>query len=312
MGCGLGIEMASDLSTTTLCGVNGTFYQVGSGVMPGLPEIIAADIETCYGVIHVIDEVLVPDDPDGDNATCISNETESIADIACTDPNFSLLCGLIKQAGMGDLLAGGLFTIFAPSNEVFQTASIDLEDNRVITTILLQHIVWGSVVYSQDLSCGMTVSMANDENNTIACKDCAFFVGGPGNNVNAVPGIVSADIDACNGVIHGIDDVILPGIYTGNSTGNDNNTTGNETTYMPCGICGEGLMMSLADATMNIPDSVGLLAQQDNVTCAMAEGFCQTGACSPETCDAFAGGISESCGCTPAVGMEDQDISDSN
>lgn len=50
-------------STTTLCGSNGQFYQVGSGVSPGvntLPKIIAADIETCYGVMHVVDQVLIP------------------------------------------------------------------------------------------------------------------------------------------------------------------------------------------------------------------------------------------------------------
>jgi transforming growth factor-beta-induced protein len=63
--CGLSTEMASTemasfASTTTLCGKNGTFYQAGGGVTAGLPQIIAADIETCYGVIHVIDEVLLP------------------------------------------------------------------------------------------------------------------------------------------------------------------------------------------------------------------------------------------------------------
>jgi transforming growth factor-beta-induced protein len=58
--CGLSTEMASSASTTTLCGKNGTFYQAGGGITAGLPQIIAADIETCYGVIHVIDEVLLP------------------------------------------------------------------------------------------------------------------------------------------------------------------------------------------------------------------------------------------------------------
>jgi uncharacterized surface protein with fasciclin (FAS1) repeats len=58
--CALSTEMANLESTTTLCGSNGTFYQSGGGVTAGLPQIIAADIETCYGVIHVIDEVLLP------------------------------------------------------------------------------------------------------------------------------------------------------------------------------------------------------------------------------------------------------------
>jgi len=225
--CGLAIEMANSRTTTTLCGNNGVFYQVGGGVTPGLPEIIDADIETCNGVIHVIDEVLIPDDSVGGNTTCISNETKSIADIACTDPNFAAFCGLVRQAGVGEILADGIFTVFAPSNAAFQVAleslgqSVDMKDKGVITNVLLQHIVWGSAVNSEDLTCNMTVLMGNDENNTITCKDGAFFVGGPGNDKNAFPGIVSADLDACNGLIHMIDGVIIPEIdVTNNTVGN--------------------------------------------------------------------------------------------
>jgi len=230
--CGLAIDMTNSRPTTTLCGSNGTFYQVGGGVTPGLPEIVVADIETCNGVIHGIDEVLIPVDPLGGDTACISNETESIADIACTDPDFAAFCGLVRQAGIGDILAGGVFTIFAPSNAAFQVAlqslgqSVDMQDKGVITDVLLQHIIWGSAVYAKDLTCDMTVLMGNDENNTITCKDDAFFVGGPGNDENAFPGIVSADRDACNGVIHVIDGVIIPEIDVtnnpmGNSTGDD-------------------------------------------------------------------------------------------
>ena len=90
--------------------------------------------------------------------------------------------------------------------------AIDLTDQGLVTNVLLQHIVWGSVVYSSNLTCDMSVSMGNDENNMIACKDGSFFVGGPSNGTpDAFPQIISADIEACNGVIHVIDGVILPG-----------------------------------------------------------------------------------------------------
>ena len=122
----------------------------------------------------------------------------------------------MRLAGITDLFSGGLFTIFAPSNDAFQAAlqslgqTVDMQDPRVITNILLQHVVWGSAVYSKDLVCDMTVPMSNGDDNTITCKDDDFFVGGPGNDVDAFPGIASADIDACNGVIHIIDGVLLP------------------------------------------------------------------------------------------------------
>jgi transforming growth factor-beta-induced protein len=129
-------------------------------------------------------------------------------------PKLSILCGLVKQAGIADLFAGGLFTIFAPTDDAFQLAFESfgqIEDLQVITNVLLQHVVWGSAVDSEDLVCDMTVPMANGDDNIITCKEDVFFVGGPGNDVDAFPGIVTADIDACNGVIHIIDGVLLPG-----------------------------------------------------------------------------------------------------
>ena len=63
--CGTPIPMATDGgdSTTTVCGNDGLFYQIGSGVSPGvptLPTITKEGISTCYGTIHTIDEVMIP------------------------------------------------------------------------------------------------------------------------------------------------------------------------------------------------------------------------------------------------------------
>ena len=62
--CGLKLEMANSVPSIAVCGNNGTFYQVGNGISPGvnsLPEIVGTEIETCHGVIHVVDEVLIPE-----------------------------------------------------------------------------------------------------------------------------------------------------------------------------------------------------------------------------------------------------------
>lgn len=95
---------------------------------------------------------------------------------------------------------------------------------------------------------------------------------------------------------------------TGNDTNNDDGTKlGNET---PCGICGDGLSITVTDATIKIPDSIGLLAQQGDITCEMAEGFCMSGACTPETCAEFARDINEACGCAPGSGGGGEDEPD--
>ena len=118
---------------------------------------------------------------------------------------------------MVDILSGGLFTVFAPTDEAFLTAfksfgeSVNTSDSGLITNILLQHIIWATAVYSEDLACDMEVQMANDEKNTITCnKDGAFFIGEPGNDPNSLPEIIGPDVDACNGVIHILNEIILP------------------------------------------------------------------------------------------------------
>jgi len=123
----------------------------------------------------------------------------------------------VTQANLNDILSGGLFTVFAPTNEALQKAleaygqSIDFQDSGFITNVLLQHIVSGDAVYSADLACDTEVQMANDETNTITCKDDGtIFIGGAGNDPNSLPEIGTPDFEACNGVIHIINELIIP------------------------------------------------------------------------------------------------------
>merc|ERR1712216_706990 len=131
--------------------------------MPWLASILQADIETCEGVIHKIDEVLIPPPLYGADVECSSsNATQSIVDIVCTDPQFSLLCGLVSQAGMSKLLSTVTHTVFAPTDEAISAAmesvgtTVDLTDPEVITDILLLHIMWGYTMDSEELKsfCG--------------------------------------------------------------------------------------------------------------------------------------------------------------
>jgi uncharacterized surface protein with fasciclin (FAS1) repeats len=74
---------------------------------------------------------------------------------------------------------------------------------------------------------------------------------------------------------------------------------GNE--YEPCGVCPAGLILSEPTVEIEIPDSVGLPSGGGAVTCETADAFCQAGGCSPDTCAAFAEGLSQTCGCkTPS------------
>lgn len=140
-----------------------------------------------------------------------SAETESqdIISVAESNPSFTMLTKALKAAGLADTLKGnGPFTVFAPSDAAFaklpQDAVQDLlkpENKEVLVKILTYHVVSGRVL-STDLQSGEVKSI---EGGPISVKvDPAMGV-----QVNDAT-VVQPDIKASNGVIHVIDNVILP------------------------------------------------------------------------------------------------------
>lgn len=134
---------------------------------------------------------------------------QNIIGLAQSNPSFSMLTKALQAAGLVDILKGnGPFTVFAPNDEAFaklpQDAVQDLlkpENKEVLVKILTYHVVKGKVL-STDLKSGQVTS----------------FEGGPisvqidpatGVQVNDAT-VVQPDVKATNGVIHVIDNVILP------------------------------------------------------------------------------------------------------
>lgn len=120
----------------------------------------------------------------------------------------------MKTAGLAETLSGpGPFTVFAPTDEAFENlpASVValLDDEAVLQNVLLYHVVLEEVL-SSDLECGGLVTMANERDTRTVCKDKMIFQVGSGNSADDLPQIIATDIIACNGVIHVVDEVILP------------------------------------------------------------------------------------------------------
>ena len=144
-------------------------------------------------------------------------------EIIVVDPdNFSSLLGYFSQADLVDTLSNGQgITLFAPTNDAFKTlteAASDVEVNLKTEEWqnhledLLYHHVLPTVVPSSDITDGLTVTTLNED-------DIYFTVsitngGGTGMFVNTDAEVVEADIDAINGIIHAIDDVILPSWFS--------------------------------------------------------------------------------------------------
>ncbi len=145
----------------------------------------------------------------GDDAAA----SNTIADIAAGNPDFSMLVAAADRAGLVPVLAAdGLFTVFAPTNAAFEASGITTEmiDSMPIgdlEQILRYHVLLGVEVDSGSIEAGPVDSAA----------DLTLILGTEGgvtiNGGNAITGgadVVTADVEADNGVIHIIDRVLLP------------------------------------------------------------------------------------------------------
>ncbi|MGR3363518.1 MAG: fasciclin domain-containing protein [Maritimibacter harenae] len=141
---------------------------------------------------------------------------DTIAEIAAGNEDFSTLVTALDAAGLVETVSGeGPFTVFAPTNDAFAALpegtvesllEPDMKDD--LTNILLYHVVPGAVM-SGDLLMGTTAveTAAGPTLCVMAGDDGVSLMDGAGNTAM----VVTADIEADNGVIHVIDTVVMPG-----------------------------------------------------------------------------------------------------
>ncbi|NBT21646.1 MAG: fasciclin domain-containing protein [Actinobacteria bacterium] len=128
-------------------------------------------------------------------------EADDIVAVASGNPD------AIQAAGLVETLQGaGPFTVFAPTNAAFEALPAGLleklllpENVAALTAILTYHVVSGQVM-STDVTAG---DVATVEGSTIAITTDG------GVKVNGA-NVVAVDVAASNGVIHVIDQVIVP------------------------------------------------------------------------------------------------------
>ena len=120
---------------------------------------------------------------------------------------------------MEDLLKqSGTFTIFAPSNEAIENLGDDVFANLLadptgeLQDILKYHIS-DEIYFESDLYCNRQIDTlrgdTSDDFTTTKCKSRGAFQKGNG-NTKPYPRIRFTDIVTCNGVVHVVDEVILP------------------------------------------------------------------------------------------------------
>jgi len=164
-----------------------------SGVMVGNANVVKTDIETSNGVIHVIDTVLIP--------------ANDIIETARTAGSFKTLLAALDAADLTGALQGdGPFTVFAPTDKAFAklpkgTVESLLNDIPKLKSILTYHVVQGKVMASDVVK----LSEAKTLQGQTVRIDASSGV-----RINSAR-VVKADVMADNGVVHVIDEVLLPG-----------------------------------------------------------------------------------------------------
>lgn len=206
-----GKVLAADVKSggvSTLNTNNNIYLSVNStGVyINGNIKVIATDVDASNGVIHVIDNVIIP-------------PTNSLVQIAATTEDFSELTSLVLAADPAVAAAltaastTGL-TVFAPTNAAFtelyktipKATLLDPSNKQLLTDVLLYHVVSGRV-FSTDLpNVTGQVATVNTEKISFDLTNGAKVVGKSSGNAN----ITAANVLATNGVIHVIDKVLLP------------------------------------------------------------------------------------------------------
>jgi len=167
-------------------------------------QITATDIEASNGIIHVVNNVLLPADKN------IVQTAQALA--AGSPPEFTLLVEAVVAANLDETLSGpGPFTLFAPTDAAFTALLTELgltkeelfADVPLLTSVLTYHVVPSLTLKAQ---VPIATPITTVEGGSFTVDSNLVITDESARTAN----ITATDVLASNGVIHVIDKVLLP------------------------------------------------------------------------------------------------------
>ena len=241
-------DVTDGLTVTMLNGDDVAFAVSGDNVKVGDANVTTADVIATNGVIHVIDKVLIP-----------PADLVDIAAVATSTGSHDSLVAALAKADLVTTVQGeGPFTVFAPTDQAFTDAGIDLDafttDEEIATLrdILLYHVYSGSV-YAADVTDGLSVTMANGDDASFTVNNGIVKIGDA--TVTAV------DVAASNGVIHVIDKVLMPPADVADTS----------ECAVIIGIDDTGLAFDQTDVSINVGETVCWIWEDESMAHNVAE-----------------------------------------
>ena len=146
---------------------------------------------------------------DMNEVTQTPTDAGNIVDVAADTPDLSTLVEAVTAADLAETLQGeGPFTVFAPTNEAFEALPegeldrlLEPANQEELANILKYHVVEGEVM-SSDLTNGQKAK-------TLEGGSLTVTINGQTVKINDAT-VATADVPASNGVVHVIDQVLLP------------------------------------------------------------------------------------------------------
>ncbi|GAB5523069.1 MAG: hypothetical protein Roseis2KO_09410 [Roseivirga sp.] len=173
----------------------------GAVTINGVGTIVSSmkDLGGTNGVVHVVDGVLLP---------------PTVVDHVDANPEYSTLSAAIAKAELTTALsAAGPFTLFAPSDAAFEQfmaavngafgwSSLDDIPAQVLRDVLMYHVVADENIVSGDVDGIEPATLQGD----------SFSVSGTviSDASYTDANIILTDVQGVNGIVHGIDKVLLP------------------------------------------------------------------------------------------------------
>ncbi len=178
---------------------------VGGVSFNGSAVPLITDVSASNGIIHIIDEVMLP---------------PAITNLALNNSNFSTLIAALTDSrhttNYVTVLSGaGPFTIFAPTNDAFQSL-LDSEASwntladipiSTLEAVLNYHVVSGANVQADQLTDGQDITMFDGNILTVDLTSGAQL---NTNSGQTGVDIVITDIQGTNGVVHAVSSVLIP------------------------------------------------------------------------------------------------------
>ncbi len=146
---------------------------------------------------------------------------KTIVDTAVASKNHSTLVAAVKAAGLVETLSGaGPFTVFAPVNAAFAAlpaGTVDTllkpENKAALTGVLTYHVVAGKFT-AADILALVEKNGGTAKIKTVQGEELTVTKAGEGLEIRDAKGgvakVTAADLNQSNGVIHVIDNVLLP------------------------------------------------------------------------------------------------------